>query len=66
MMIWHRHEYEDVGTDYIEPVDVDNAYGSGTELMKFFQKISAGYTVIQQRCECGKYRTQEVLGRLTP
>lgn len=63
--MFHHHVFEDVHTDYIAPVDVENVKGYGAELMRFISKLSAGYTVIQQRCECGKYRTEEVIGRLS-
>lgn len=61
----HRHRYTDVSTDYIEGRDVDNVQGSGQAQLDALMKLIGGYTVIHQRCDCGKYRTQEVLGRLT-
>lgn len=64
MSLFHHHKFEDVSTDYIPGVDVENVEGSGTVVLNAVMKLSSGYTVIHQRCECGKYRTEEVLGRL--
>jgi hypothetical protein len=58
-MTWHRHSWSVVGTEYHPPLENFTARFADRDT---FERFTNGWTLIKQRCDCGRTRTFSEIG----
>lgn len=61
MSLFHRHKWTDTSRKSFPPLYKDGMHLSSTE-MPSIQRVLHGYTIIEQRCECGDVRHLNLVG----
>jgi len=60
---FHRHRFTDINKNFVPPAPGGSKFSNLDEYT--LMQLTNGYTVINQRCECGKYNQEILLGNQT-